>query len=335
MLPRTRIVLTVFLPSLFVAQVTNFWGGAQYPLVPGHEVIGTVTQIGSGVKNLKVGDRVGVSPQADSCAACDHCSTGKEQLCKQLRFNYGSPTRDPGIQAHSYGGFAEFTRVKESWAFPIPDRLNPLDAAPLLCAGITVWNPIVEHKIKAGDKVGVVGIGGLGHLALQFLNKLGCEVTAITRTPDKAEEARKFGAQHVLVTGDPEQVKAARGSLDFILSTLSSNEADWDLYFSLLAPEGKLVLVGLPTKVTFNPMGLVFGQLSFSGSFLCGSQDIQNMLEFSAKHGITAQTEVLPMTAANADLAMQKLERNEPRYRMVLVNTEHPNNKSDEIQGRL
>lgn len=303
-------------------QAHNDWGAANYPLVPGHEIIGNITAVGSEVKDLKVGDRVGVSPQASNCKECDQCKRGQEQLCAKMKGNYGSPTGDP-IQPYTCGGFAEYTRISADWAFKIPDALPSIQAAPLLCAGLTTWMPFVTHKIKAGDKVGIIGIGGLGHIALQWASKLGCHVTAISSSADKAEEAKKFGAQAFLSSSDAKAMQEANGTFDFLLSTVSANGVNWTSYLWLLKPEGVLCCVGMPQKMEIAPAPLVMRKLSITGSLLASRAEIMNMLEFAAKHGVVAATEELAMTADNCNAALKRVEENKARYRVVLINEAH------------
>lgn len=299
-------------------QAKNEWGGANYPLVPGHEIIGRITAVGSEVTEFKVGDRVGVSPQIGHCKTCNMCQKGLDNHCRNIMFNYNSKLNDEK-QPFTYGGFAEYHRCPAEWAFHIPDALPSHAAAPLLCAGLTTWMPFVNHNIKAGMKVGILGVGGLGHIALQWANKLGCHTVALSSSPDKEAEAKKFGAHEFLCTKDQKQIEAAADTFDFILSTVSA-DIDWTPYLVLLKPEGVLACVGLPVKMSFRPGPIINKKLVITGSLLCSRKEIQNMLNFAAQHGVVAAVETLPMTAANCDLAMKKLEENKARYRVVLVN---------------
>lgn len=269
-------------------------GISKFPLIPGHEIIGTI--VGSG-------KRVGVGWQRGSCHTCSYCRVGNENLCAESR-----PTcvADPG-------GFAERIRVDGRFAFPIPDALASENAAPLLCAGVTVFSPLFCH-VDSSMRVGILGIGGLGHLALQFASALGCEVVAISHSADKKEEALGFGADHFLST---DSLGGATGSLDFILSTINVG-ADWRSYLSLLRPEGKLCFVGLSSEpISCGAVDLIVGQKSLVGSAIGGSVDMQRMLEFAARHSIVAKTELYPMSEVNR--AIERVRRNEVRYRAVLV----------------
>lgn len=301
-------------------QVNNDWGAAKHPLVVGHEIIGTVTALGSNVTSLELGQRVGIGPQTGSCMqeSCrECCGKHQEQLCGKKDKSYNTPTGDVG-QPMTYGGFADSIRCHAKWAFAIPEGLDTVDAAPLLCAGITTWSPFCQHKIGKGHRVGIVGIGGLGHIAIQFGNKRGCHVTALSRSIDKEEECKSLGAHAFLVTKDAAQMNAAAGTFDFLLSTVSA-DIDWTPYLTLLRPDGVLCMVGLPSKVSFNPMKLVANRLSVTGSYLASHSEIVEMLTFCADNNITAMTETMPMTAANCNEALSRVEQDLPRYRIVLT----------------
>jgi uncharacterized zinc-type alcohol dehydrogenase-like protein len=241
-----------------------------------------------------------------------------EQLCAKKTKAYGTPINMP-TQPMTYGGFSDKMRVNARWAFPIPDGLDTIDAAPLLCAGITTWSPMAHHKIGAGHRIGIVGIGGLGHIAIQFGAKRGAHVTAMSRSLDKEEQARSFGAQAFLNTKDTAAMAAQAGTFDFLLSTVSA-DIDWSPYLALLRPDGVLCMVGLPGKVSFNPMKLVLNRLSVSGSYLAAHAEIVEMLQFCADHGVTAMTETMPMNAANCNAALDRVAKDLPRYRIVLTN---------------
>jgi D-arabinose 1-dehydrogenase-like Zn-dependent alcohol dehydrogenase len=204
--------------------------------------------------------------------------------------------------------------------FPIPDALPTVAAAPLLCAGITVWSPLVHNKVKAGDKVGIIGVGGLGHLALQFAVKLGCHTVGISTSNNKAKEILGYGAQGFLSVADEKEMKAQEGTFDFLLSTISANGIDWDQYLKLLKIDGRMVMVGLPNKITLSPSTLVMNRVSLSGSLLASNEEIHSMLAFCAKHNIVAAIEERDLTPQGANEALAKVEANTVRYRMVLVN---------------
>jgi len=303
--------------------VHNDWKMSTYPLVPGHEIIGQIIAVGDDVKTLKVGQRVGVGPQVGSCRSCKQCRRGEPQLCTGpcgMIQVYGSPTGNP-TQPHTHGGFARSIRTPAAWTFAIPDALPTNSAAPLLCAGITTWGPFVHNKVTKDKRVGIIGMGGLGHLAVQFAVALGCHTTVISTSSDKMAEAKKFGAQGFLNMSDSKQVGDAAGTLDFVLSTVGA-EINADAYFSLLAPDATFVFVGVAPVMKFSPFPIIMKRANIQGSIVGSPSDIVNMLEFCAKHKITAQIEELDMSARNANQALKKVKDNSARYRMVLVNRE-------------
>jgi len=302
-------------------QQNNDWGIAKYPLVVGHEIIGHVINVGSEVPSeLKMGDRVGVGPQTGSCLSCRECFRGEPQHCPKKDKSYNTPTGND-TQPMTFGGFAEKIRVKAAWAFPIPDGLPTVQAAPLLCAGVTTWTPFVRYNVTIGSKVGIVGFGGLGHVALQFAVKMGCDAYAISTSPNKRDEAKAYGAGFIN-TKEAQDLETHKGSFDFLLSTISANGVNWDMYLDLLRPDGNLCMVGLPSDFTATPMKIVGKRLTISGSFLANNQEIRRMLQFCARNNITAKTEELPMTVENCNLALKKIHENSVRYRMVLRNHE-------------
>lgn len=264
--------------------------------------------MGSSVKPLKVGQRVGIGWQCSSCMSCEWCISGKEKLCANIG----------GTCLGNHGGFAKAIVVDSRFAFALPDGLASENAAPLLCGGITVFAPLIHFDIRPTMRVGVIGIGGLGHLALQFYKAWGCEVTAFTATPEKENEAKSFGAHRVLNSKDPEVLKANAATLDFIVST-APGDLDWGAYLDVLRPEGKICVVGVPN----NPMSipafpLIAGQKTVCGSSIGGRSDIETMLAFAARHRIQAQTESFAMNEVN--VAMNRVRNNEARYRIVLKN---------------
>jgi uncharacterized zinc-type alcohol dehydrogenase-like protein len=279
--------------------------GPNHPAIAGHEIVGTVTALGDSVRGLEVGQRVGVGWQAGSCMACDWCVGGETHLCPEsVATCRGRP-----------GGFADYIRVDGRFAYPLPDGLDSTNAAPLLCAGITVYSPL--RGLRAADRVGVIGIGGLGHLALQFASKMGCEVTAFTSSPDKADEARSFGAAHVVNSRERDALKAVRGTLDLIVSTVHV-PLNWSDYLKVLRPNGALVLVGAVSEPLSIPAGLlVSGQKSIRGSVIGSRATMREMLDFAARHHVVAKTETMPMDSVND--ALDKVRRNEARYRIVLT----------------
>lgn len=288
-----------------LSMIDNDWGMSQYPMVPGHEVIGLIEKIGDQAKGLKVGDRVGLGWFAGSCLSCQPCLSGRQQLCA------GAESMIIG----RHGGFADKVRANWEWAIKLPAALDPASSGPLFCGGITVFAPIADLGVKPTDRVGVVGIGGLGHLALQFLNAWGCEVTAFTSSPSKAAEAKKLGAHHVVdSTGDG--LKAIAGTLDFILVTANA-ALDWGAYIAALAPDGRLHFVGAVLEpVPVAAFSLIGGRKSVSGSPLGSPATVATMLDFCARHAIAPVTETFAMDDVNA--ALDHLRAGKARHRIVL-----------------
>jgi alcohol/geraniol dehydrogenase (NADP+) len=288
--------------------IDNDWGISKYPFVPGHEIVGTVTAAGSAVRHLKPGDRVGVGWQANSCGHCAWCRSGRENLCPEAQ-----PTC-----VHRNGGFAEAVRVSARFAVPIPETLDSENAAPLLCAGITVYTPLRTYNVSPASRVGVIGIGGLGHLALQFATVFGAEVTAFSTSPGKEEEARSFGAHHFCNTRESKGMKALAGSLDLVISTVDA-EQDWSAFVAALRPSGVLCLVGAPARPLQVPAAmLVLPAKAIAGSNTGSPLAIAEMLDVAARHGVKAQTERFPMGRVNE--AVGKMRKGTVRYRAVLAN---------------
>jgi uncharacterized zinc-type alcohol dehydrogenase-like protein len=286
----------------------NDWGRTQYPFVGGHEVVGRVRAVGEQVPNLKPGDKVGLGWFARSDLASRQSIAGDHHL---------SPANE-GTIIGRHGAFAEIVRCQWTWATPLPDDLDAAKAGPLFCGGITVFSPIVSFGVKPTDKVGVIGIGGLGHLATQFLNKWGCEVTAFTSSPDKAEEAKKFGAHKTLDSRDPKSWKEARGRFDFLLVTVNVT-LDWQRLAATLAPKGRLHFVGAVTEpVPVHVPSMMPGQKQVSASPLGAPATIMQMLEFCGRHDIAPLTEHYKMSDINK--AVAHLEAGKARYRIVLEN---------------
>ncbi|MFO0053699.1 MAG: NAD(P)-dependent alcohol dehydrogenase [Dolichospermum sp.] len=286
----------------------NDWNVSKFPLVAGHEVVGNVTQIGAGVTSIKIGDRLGFGWISNSCRVCDACLRGEENICRQ---GY------KGLIVGNHGGFANKLRACADFAYKIPDNLDSASAAPLLCAGITVYTPLRTYIKYPGAKVGVLGIGGLGHLAIKFAEAMGAEVTAFSTSSDKEAEAKEFGAHYFCNWKNTEQIKAASATLDLLLCTVSS-EIDWNQAFGLLANNGVLCLVGLPVSTLNIPLlPLVFGQKAIAGSVVGGRRFMKEMLEFAAIHQIKPMIETIPISQINA--AMDRVVANKARYRIVLV----------------
>jgi len=288
--------------------VDNDWQISNYPFIPGHEIVGTVRAVGPQVKNLATGQRVGVGWQCASCLECEWCIQGEETCCGQQQWTC----------VGRHGGFAEAIRVDSRFAYPIPDALESADAAPLLCAGITVYSPLRIPGIGPNSKVGVIGIGGLGHLALQFAHAMGCEVTAFSTTPDKQQEAESFGADRFVVSTDASQMERAANSLDLLICTVNA-DLDWMQWMSLLRPKGTLCFVGTPPQpIAVSVMSLIMGDRSVRGSGIGNRAAMREMLQFAARHGIKPQTQVMPMSQATE--ALDIVRNNKARYRIVLEN---------------
>ena len=289
-----------------LSMLTNEWGITQYPFVPGHEVIGTISQVGSQVKRLQPGQHVGLGWYAQSCMVCEWCMSGNHNLCRSA----------VGTIVGRHGGFADRVRAHEAWVIPLPSKISPEAGGPLFCGGITVFNPIVQLDIKPTDRVGVIGIGGLGHMALQFLNAWGCEVTAFSSSPDKAEEAKKLGANYFVSSKDQEAMAAIAGTMDVIICTANA-DLDWNTYIQALRPKGRLHFVGVaPNPVATHIFPLIDGQKSITASPLGSPATIAQMLGFAARHDIAPVVEVFGFDQVNE--AMHKLETEKPPYRLVL-----------------
>jgi uncharacterized zinc-type alcohol dehydrogenase-like protein len=288
-----------------VSVLNNDWGISAYPAILGHEVIGRITAVGSSAKGLRVGQRVGVGWYSGSCMHCHQCMTGSQHLCAQAQ---------PTILGHR-GGFASHVRTHWAWAIPLPEKLNFAEAGPLLCGGITVFNPLMMYA-NPTSRVGIIGIGGLGHMGVKFAHAYGCDVTAFTSSESKFDEAKGFGADHVVASRDSAAIKKLAGSFDLLISTVNVT-IDWEAMIGALAPNGRLHIVGAvlePIPVAAFP--LILGQRSVSGSPTGAPAAIETMLDFASRHNITPQTEHFPMSKIND--AFARLESGKARYRIVL-----------------
>lgn len=291
-----------------LSMMNNDWGMTAYPIVPGHEIIGEVVATGNAVKNIKVGDKVGVGWFSGSCMSCHECMDGSHHLCSKAEFTIGG----------RHGGFADYVRCHWSWAILLPEGIDLAKAGPLLCGGITVFNPILIAGVKATDKVGVVGIGGLGHMALKFLNKWGCEVVAFSSNPSKKESILAMGATKVVDSTNPEELAKIAGTLNFILNTTNVT-LDWNSYLVALAPKGKFHNVGAVLEPLAIPaFTLLMGEKSVTGSPLGSPALTRTMLEFCVRHDIYPITEEFPMSKANE--ALEHLKSGKARFRIVLKN---------------
>lgn len=284
--------------------IDDDWGLGGYPLIPGHEVIGTITEKGSNVAHLEVGQRVGIGWQCGACYECHSCTTGDEQLC----------VKSTATAVGHYGGFANYTRCDARFAIPIPDSLPSEQAAPLLCGGITVYNPLRNYNIRPDMRVAVVGIGGLGHLAVQFYRAYGCEVTAISHSDNKKDEALEFGA-HRFFSSKKGDYSDLQNYFDFILTT-PQVDLNWLGLVNALKPKGMLCLVGVAKNITIPIQPLLMGQKSIVTSLVGSPARISEMLEFAARQRVMAKTELFKLNQVNE--AIQKVRDNTVRYRAVL-----------------
>lgn len=299
-----------------IHQARNEWGNAKYPMVPGHEIIGRVASVGDKVTKFKVGDMVGVGCMVDSCQQCDACEKGLEQYCQQgATFTYNGTDRHDKLP--TFGGYSERIISSDKFVLRIPDGLDPKAAAPLLCAGITTWSPLRHWKIGKGHKVAVVGLGGLGHMGLKFAKAMGADVTLFTRSPGKEQEARRLGADHVVLSTDEAQMKAVANHFDFILDTVP-HPHDLNPYVATLKLDGVQVLVGLvePIEPPMHAGGLIFGRRSVAGSLIGGIPETQEMLDFCAKHGIASDVEMINIQDINE--AYARMLKSDVRYRFVI-----------------
>ena len=291
-----------------LSMLDNEWGMSQYPFVPGHEVTGTVVALGDAAKGLKIGQRVGLGWFSQSCLACHECLSGEQHLCSTAQ----------GTIVGRHGGFADRVRAQWTWVRPLPDALDLAKVGPLLCGGITVFSPLLIHNVAPTARVGIIGIGGLGHMALQFANKWGCEVHAFTTSDSKDAEARKLGAHYVHNTRQDGALKKLSRSLDLIISTISA-PSDVSGFLETLAPKGCFHNVGAVLKPMEVPaFGLILGQKSVAGSPTGSPTAIDHMLEFSARHSVVPVVESFPMSKVND--ALERLRSGKARYRVVLVN---------------
>lgn len=292
-----------------LAMLHNHWGLTQYPFVPGHEVVGTIAAMGEHVRGLSLGQRVGLGWFSGSCLHCRPCLGGDQNLCA---------TAEQTIVGR-HGGFADIVRASAEWAVPLPAALDPAKAGPLFCGGITVFNPIVQFGVRPTHRVGVIGIGGLGHLAVKFLSRWGCEVTAFTSSAGKEAEAKAMGAHHVVRSNDAAAMKKLAGTLDFILNTANA-DLDWGAFLTALAPRGRLHTVGtVPQPIPAPAFPLITGQKSISGSPLGSPATTMDMLDFCARHDIHPTTQMFSFSQVNEALA--HLHDGKARYRVVLQHT--------------
>jgi alcohol dehydrogenase (NADP+) len=295
----------------------NEWGGTTvYPVVPGHEIVGRVTKVGSSVKNFKAGDLAGVGCLVDSCRDCAECNAGLEQYCQNgMVFTYNGPDKHSGGQ--TYGGYSSQIVVDEKFVLRISHTMDIPAVAPLLCAGITTYSPLRHWKIGKGSKVGVVGLGGLGHMGLKFANAFGAEVVLFTTSPGKTEDAKRLGAHDVVISKNTSELAKHAGSFDFILNTVAASHS-LDPFLSLLKRDGTMCLVGAPAHPHPSPdvMGLIFKRRALAGSLIGGIKETQEMLDYCAKHSIVSDIELIPIQKINE--AYDRMLKSDVKYRFVI-----------------
>src|SRR6476620_3338479 len=288
---------------------------ATYPAVPGHEIVGRVSAVGSAVTKFKTGDLVGVGCLVDSDRTCPNCQEGLEQFCPGSVLTYGGPDKH-GTAPVTYGGYAETVVVDEHFVLKIPENLDPAGAAPLLCAGITTYSPLRHWNVGPGKKVGVVGLGGLGHMAVKFARAFGAHVVLFTTSPGKTEDAKRLGANEVVLSKDADEMLKHAASFNFILDTVSAQH-DLNPYLSLLKRDGTMTLVGAPPKpLPLSSFNLIFGRHQLAGSGIGGIKETQEMLDFCAEHGITSDVELIPIQQINE--AYDRLLKGDVKYRFVI-----------------
>ena len=294
--------------------VQNEWGGTVYPIVPGHEIVGRVAQVGSAVTQFKSGDVVGVGCMVESDGTCPQCKAGFEQFCPNMTLTYNST--DKHLGGVTYGGYSDSIVVDQRFVLRVPPNLSLAGVAPLLCAGITTYSPLRHWGVTAGKKVGVVGLGGLGHMGVKFAHAMGAHVVVFTTSPGKKEDALRLGADEVVVSRNAEEMQQHTGSFDFILDTVSANH-DINAYLNLLARDGNLTLVGAPPKpLEVSAFSLIMGRHTLSGSNIGGIAETQEMLDFCGEHNITADVEVTPIQKVNE--AYDRLLKSDVKYRFSI-----------------
>lgn len=297
-----------------IHQARDEWGGAIFPMVPGHEIAGVVSAVGAGVERFAAGDRVGVGCMVDSCGECEYCRAGEEQFCVKGNVQtYNAKDYDGEV---TYGGYSRGIVVKDRFVVKIPDAIELQEAAPLLCAGITTYVPLKHWGVREGSRVAVVGMGGLGHVGVQIAAAMGAEVTVLSQSLGKQEDGLRFGAKHYYATSDRETFKQLRGSFDLILNTVSAN-LNLDAYLRLLRVDGTMVTVGAPSdRDKVHAFSLISGRRSLAGSAIGGLPDTQEMLDFCAEHGVRPQIELI--SADEVDRAYDRVVASDVRYRFVI-----------------
>lgn len=298
-----------------INQARNEWKGTCFPIVPGHEIVGRVIEVGSEVRSFQAGDRVGVGCMVDACGSCPDCRDQQQQFCDGAVFTYNSP--DPHTGKMTYGGYSNQIVVDRDFVLRVAEHLDPAAVAPLLCAGITTYSPLRHWRIGKGHKVGVVGLGGLGHMAVKFAHAFGAHVVLFTRSADKVADASRLGANEAVITTQPDAMQAHLGSFDFILDSVAAPH-DLDQYLSLLKRDGTLCMVGVPDQPHPAPSvsNLIFRRRSLAGSLIGGIRETQEMLDFCAEHNIVSDIELIPMQAINT--AYERMLKSDVKYRFVI-----------------
>ena len=298
-------------------QVRNEWSGVMptvYPCVPGHEIVGRVTKVGSAVSKFKLGDLAAVGCMVDADRVCPECQAGLEQFCPNFTLTYNFP--DKHLGGVTYGGYSDSIVVDQRFVLRVPSNLNPAGAAPLLCAGITTYSPMRHWGVSEGKKVGIVGLGGLGHMGVKFAHALGARVVVFSTSPKKKEDAFRLGADEVVISRNADEMQKHAGSFDFILDAISADH-DVNAYINLLRRDGNLTLVGAPEKpLAVSAFGLIMGRRSLSGSPIGGIRETQEMLDFCGQHNITADVEVIPIQKVNE--AYERLLKSDVKYRFSI-----------------
>jgi uncharacterized zinc-type alcohol dehydrogenase-like protein len=298
-----------------IHQVRNDWKNSVYPVVPGHEIVGEVIEVGENVKNFKKGDLVGVGCLVDSCQTCDSCKEGLEQYCENgATFTYNS--NDKHLKdRHTFGGYSQSVVVNKEFVLKVPGNLDTKAVAPLLCAGITTFSPLRTWNIKKGDKVGVIGLGGLGHMGIKFAHAMGAHTVMITTSPEKAEDAKRLGADEVLISKDLDAMKEQANSFDFLLNTIPVGH-DTNPYINILKRDGTMVMVGAIEPIEVNGAGLIMGRKRIAGSVIGGIEETQEMLDFCGKHDIVSDIELIDMKTIND--AFKRVVDGDVKYRFVI-----------------
>jgi uncharacterized zinc-type alcohol dehydrogenase-like protein len=297
-----------------IHQVRDEWGGSIFPMVPGHEIVGRITQVGAEVSKFKAGDLAGVGCFVDSCRHCQSCQEGLEQYCEVGMVGTYNATDKQGRP--TYGGYSDHIVVDENYTLRIPENLPLQGVAPLLCAGITTYSPLMQWKVGKGHKVAIVGLGGLGHMAVKLAVSLGADVTVLSTSPSKEADAKALGAHHFVVTSDAEHVKGAQNSFDFIINTISAQH-EYNFYLSMLRLDGTMILLGVPPEApTVAAFNLIAKRRRLAGSLIGGIAETQEMLDYCAEHGITSDVEVINIDYINE--AYERMIKGDVRYRFVI-----------------